>query len=129
MATRKQLSLEQRELLALVSQAASTNPFSEEFLRLQQKIAGCDESVPLTEQIKLTIQRWDDELHKLHTAGMTNLKHVQGEDRELLRNAFLYKIFHRFLAAFDQLISDQIAAGERSVPVKFVGKVDRKSVV
>src|ERR1041384_1943120 len=104
MARKASLSPEQREFLALVSRAAFSNPFSREFLQLQLKIAGCDESVPPEEQRKLTVERWNEQLHKLDAAGMTNVKHAVGQDRELLRNACLYEIFHRFLPAFDQLI-------------------------
>jgi DNA-binding NtrC family response regulator len=122
MPTKPKLSAEQREFLALVVRAAFSNPFSDDFEALQLKIAGCDASVPPVERIKLTVERWNDQLHKLHMAGVANLKQIEGEEREILRNAFLYEIYHRFMAAYDQLIADQIAAGDRSVPVPFVSK-------
>jgi len=112
-----------REFLQLVSRASYINPFSDEYEAQQRKIAGSDASVPYPEQIKLTIERWNDQLHKLHVAGVTTLKQIAGEDRELLQYAFLYEIYHRFLSAFDELIVNQIAAGERSAPVSFAGKV------
>ena len=118
----KSLPASSREFLQLVSQASFINPFSDEYEAQQRRIAGCDEAVPNEEQIKLTVERWNDQLHKLHVAGVTTLKQVAGEDRELLRYAFLYEIYHRFLSAFDQLIADQIAAGDRSVPVSFASK-------
>ena len=122
MASRLQLSAEQREFLTLVSRAASSNPFSDEFLQLQLKIAGCDESVPAAERLKRMVGRWEEQLHKLRAAGMRNLKQAEGKERELLRNACLYEIYHRFLPSFDELIAGQIAAGEKSVPAPFVGK-------
>jgi DNA-binding NtrC family response regulator len=122
MPTKPKLTAEQREFLTLVVRAAFSNPFSDDFEALQLKIAGCDASVAPVERIKLTVERWNDQLHKLHMAGVTNLKQVEGEEREILRNAFLYEIYHRFMAAYDQLIADQIAAGDRSVPVPFVNK-------
>lgn len=123
MASRATLTGEQREFLTLVSRAAFSNPFGREFLQLQLKIAGCDESVAVTEQRKLMVQRWDEQLHKLHAAGVMTFQHAEGHDRELLRYACLYEIYHRFLPAFDQLIHDQVGAGERSVSVTF----DRKA--
>ena len=122
MQSKSKLTAEQREFLSLVARAAFSNPFSDEFDVLQLRIAGCDASVPPLERIKLTVERWNDQLHKLHMAGVANFKQVEGEEREILRNAFLYEIYHRFLAAYDQLIADQITAGDRSVPVPFVGK-------
>src|ERR1017187_8048270 len=118
----KSLPSASREFLQLVSRASYINPFSDEYEAQQRKIAGSDASVPYPEQIKLTVERWNDQLHKLHEAGVTTLKQVLTEDRELLRYAFLYEIYHRFLSAFDELIADQIAAGERSVPVSFASK-------
>jgi DNA-binding NtrC family response regulator len=118
----KALPSSSREFLKIVSQASYINPFSNEYEEQQRRIANCDASVPYAEQIKLTVERWNEQLHQLHVAGVTTLKQVAGEDRELLRYAFLYEIYHRFLSAFDQLIADQIDAGDRSVPVPFAQK-------
>jgi DNA-binding NtrC family response regulator len=122
MPSKPKLTAGQREFLSLVARAAFSNPFSDDFDALQLRIAGCDGSVPTVERIKLTVERWNDQLHKLHVAGVTNFKQIEGEDREILRNALLYEIYHRFLGAYDQLIADQIATGDRPVPVPFVGK-------
>ncbi len=122
MAAAHRLTPAQREFLSLVTRAASCNPFSDEFEQLQLQIAGCDASTPRPERIQLTVQRWEQQLHELHAAGMTSFKQAEGEDREILRYAGLYEVYHRFLAAFDALIQEQIEAGERSVPVRFAGK-------
>jgi DNA-binding NtrC family response regulator len=118
----KTLPASNREFLKIVSQASYLNPFSSEYEEQQRRIANCDASVPYAEQVKLTVERWNEQLHQLHVAGVTTLKQVAGEDRELLRYAFLYEIYHRFLSAFDELIADQIGAGDRSVPVPFAPK-------
>src|SRR5467141_3110745 len=115
----KQLPATSREFLQIVSQASFINPFSDEYVVQQQRIANCDASVTDEEQIKLMVARWNDHLHTLTTAGVTNLKQVAGEDRELLQYAFLYEIYHRFLASFDRLITGQMAVGDRSVVVPF----------
>jgi DNA-binding NtrC family response regulator len=112
----------EREFLSLVSQAAFSNPFSDQYEALLLKIAGCDTATPPAERVRLMVERWNEQVHKLHVAGVSNIKQARGEDHELLRSAFLFEIFHRFLVAFDQLIADQIAAGDRSVPVRFAGK-------
>ncbi|HUK81361.1 MAG TPA: sigma 54-interacting transcriptional regulator [Verrucomicrobiae bacterium] len=122
MATRQQLTAAQREFLTLVTRAASSNPFSDEFEELQLQIAGCEASVPPAERLKLTVERWTEQLHNLQAAGMTSFKQAEGEDREILRYACLYEIYHRYLTAFDELIAEQIEAGERSVPVPFASK-------
>jgi DNA-binding NtrC family response regulator len=118
----KTLPQANREFLKIVSEASYINPFSNEYEEQQRRIANCDASIPYAEQIKLTVERWNEQLHQLHVAGVTTLKQVAGEDRELLRYAFLYEIYHRFLSAFDELIARQIEAGDRSVPVSFASK-------
>src|ERR1035438_926351 len=95
-----------REFLHIVSQASFINPFSDEYAVQQQRIANCDVSVTEEEQVRLMVARWNDHLHALTEAGVTNLKQVAGEDRELLQYAFLYEIYHRFLVSFDELITD-----------------------
>jgi DNA-binding NtrC family response regulator len=116
------LTQAQHDFLTLVTRAAACNPFTDEFDELQLKIAGCDASIPPAVRIKLTVERWNEQLHKLQAAGMTNFRQVEGDDREVFRYACLYEIYHRYLGAFDQLIEDQIAAGDRGVPVSFASK-------
>src|SRR5579862_8093542 len=118
----KQLPTASREFLRIVSAASFINPFSDEFLAQQRRIADCDESAAEDEQVRLTVARWNDHLHALTHAGVTNLKQVDGEDRELLQYAFLYEIYHRFLASFDELITEQLTAGDRPVAVSFASK-------
>jgi DNA-binding NtrC family response regulator len=118
----KQLPAASREFLQIVSQASFINPFSDEFAVQQQRIANCDASVTEEEQVRSMVTRWNDQLHALTAAGVTNLKQVAGEDRELLQYAFLYEIYHRFLVSFDELIVSQMAAGDRPVIVPFASK-------
>ena len=118
----KRLPAASREFLHLVSQASFINPFSDEFAVQQRRIANCDASVTEEEQVRLMVAGWNDQFHTLTAAGVTNLKQVAGEDRELLQYAFLYEIYHRFLVSFDELITNQMAAGNRPVVVPFASK-------
>src|ERR1019366_1892050 len=122
MATTYRLSAAERAFLTLAARAAFSNPFSDEFDALQLEIAGCDALVPAAERLPRTIARWNELLHRLHAAGVTRFQQATGDDRELLRLTCLYEIYHRYFTAFDQLIADQLAAGDRSVRVPFAGK-------
>src|SRR5436309_3131618 len=122
MAAKACLNPEQREFLSLVTRAASCNPFSDEYDELQLKIAGCKATVPPAERLKLMVERWNEKLHELQAAGVTSFKQGEGGEQEILRYACLYEVYHRYFIAFDQLIDDQIAAGDRSVPVPFASK-------
>ncbi len=108
----KALEPADREFLGLVARAAFSNPFTDEYEQLLAQIAG---GAPLAD-------RWNEQLHRLAAAGVTDFRPFSGEDRDLLRYAFLYEIYHRYMTAFDELIAEQIAAGERSVPVPFANK-------
>ena len=119
MAATKALSDDDRKFFQLAAEAASTNPFGDAYIDLTLKIAGCDASVPPVERLKLILARVSQQLQKLEGAGRANVRQFDGPDRELLRHAFLFDIYHRFMPAFDQLIADQIAAGEQSVAVPF----------
>src|SRR5437867_7554190 len=116
MAAKPRLTAEQREFLSLVTRAASCNPFSDEFDELQLRIASCGATVPHAERVKLMVDRWNHELHKLQDAGFTSFKQAEGEDREILRYACLYEAYHRYFSTFDQLIEQQISIGDRPLP-------------
>jgi DNA-binding NtrC family response regulator len=112
-------------MLELVSRATFCNPFSEDFCELLGKIAGAGRPVSAPERLKLLAERWNDGLRKLQAAGMTTLKQTSGADRVLLRDAFLFEIYHRFMGALDQLVTAQIAAGDKPVAVPFARKALR----
>ncbi|HEX9626698.1 MAG TPA: sigma 54-interacting transcriptional regulator [Acidiferrobacterales bacterium] len=54
--------------------------------------------------------------------GLGSLERAGGEDRELLRYAFLFEIYHGSLDELDGLIQDQLREDE-SLPVPFAGRV------
>ena len=56
------LPLSSREFLEIVLQASYINPFSDEYLAQQRRIAGCDASIPYEEQVRLTVERWNEQL-------------------------------------------------------------------
>lgn len=118
----KTLSADQRAFLGLLTRAASCNPFSEEFEQLQRQIAGGAADASPAELRRLTIERWNAALREMQEAGITGVREAGEADRDLLRYAALYEIYHRYLTAFDKLIEEQIDAGERSLPVTFAGK-------
>jgi len=50
------------------------------------------------------------------------VRRYAGEERELVREAMLFDLYHRYMDAFDVLILEQVAAGNTSVPVLFAGE-------
>jgi len=119
------LSGRDRDFLRLLAEAAATNPFSDVYHELQLKIAGCDDSIPAEERYKKIVSSVSEQVRSMEEAGEADLRHYSGEDRELVRYALMFDIYHRFIPPLDQLIADQIAAGERSIPVPFAAEMLR----
>jgi DNA-binding NtrC family response regulator len=125
MSQTNRISDNDRSFLRLLAEAAATNPFSDAYFNIQLKIAGCDASAPAEEQYKRIVARVSEEVQRLEAAGAANVRHHSGDDRQLLRYAIMFDLYHRFLPSLDQLIAAQTAAGERPVPVPFAGELLR----
>jgi len=122
------LSPDDRRFMTWVSQAVKTNPFSEPREALDLKIAGGDAPAGLPDREPamvrdIAIQKVSDRIDALERQGRAGINDYAGQDRELVATTFLFDVFHRFILQFDGLIADQIAAGQRSLPVKFAGQV------
>jgi len=121
MSPAKLLSNEDRSLFRFLAEAAATNPFSDAYLGLQLEIAGCDASTPADERLRLIVERTSEKVKHLEALNSDNVNLFGGSDRELLRRAFLFDIYHRHLPDFDRLMTAQMGAGENPVPVPFAG--------
>ncbi len=119
------LSGRDREFLRLLAEAAATNPFSDTYSELQQRIAGCDASVSPEEQNKRIVFRVSEEVRRMEQAGLDDVRRYGGEDRQLVRYALMFDIYYRFMPQLDELIASQAAAEERPVPVRIAGDVLR----
>lgn len=116
------LSDADRDFFQLVSKATACNPFEDRYLDLLAQIAG-DASV--ADQDSLVAEHVKERIRKLEAEGAANVKQYTGADRDAVRDALLFDLFQQFWAAFDQLIADQIAAGDQSVTVPFSQQVLR----
>lgn len=121
MANIKTLSDADREFFTLMSQAASCNPFSDEYTEMIGKLAG-GMGRPRQEQLQLLVERVMERVQKLEVAGGTDVRQYAETDRAMLTGALLFDAYHRLISQMDQLILDQIDAGESPVPVRFAGE-------
>ena len=115
-----ELTQKERQFFKTVYNAAFANPFSDLRERLDQKIAGLFPSAARRESKDMCVLEVDRQLQKLERQNRANINQYTGEDREILRVVYLFDIFHKFRDYFDQLIQDQMAAQNDSVPVRFV---------
>jgi len=115
----KRLNPEERRFFKTVYHAAFANPFSTLRKRLDLKIAGLFPSVSRRESIDRCIQEIDHRIKQLKREGTAHINSFSGRDKAIMSIVFLFDIFHKFRDDFDQLILDQIKAGDSPVKVPF----------
>src|SRR5438552_10446083 len=105
MAAGNQIHPTDREFWQWVSHAVFANPFSEQRHELDLKIAGRfrDEA----ERAAFLRQAVSERVQKLESQGKADLRRYAGDERELMRNVFLFEAYHRFYDQLDQHIIDQ----------------------
>ncbi|WP_027362987.1 sigma 54-interacting transcriptional regulator [Desulfospira joergensenii] len=113
------LDPEEKKFFRTVYNAAFANPFSELREKLDRKIAGMIPGTDSREATDMCIREVNQRLKKLQALGKGNINEYSREDREILRVVYLFDIFHKFRDEFDQLIKDQIKAGDAPVKVEF----------
>ena len=115
----RKLNSEERRFFKTVYHAAFANPFGDLREKLDRTIAGLFPSVSRRESADRCIREIDIRVKQLEKEGRATLNAFSGQDRNLIRVAFLFDIFHKFRERFDQLIMDQISAGDVPVKVSF----------
>ena len=117
------LTSQERQFFSLVHQAVYANPFSDRRAQMDRQIADFFPSSRQTSGIAAATDRVREHIETLATEGRAHVDHYRGADRELIVSAMLFDLFHRYTDHFDQLILEQIAAGERSLPVRFADAI------
>lgn len=116
------LAAKDREFFQWVAAAAFTNPFSARRLEFDHKIAGTtfNDETERAEFLKRTVSA---RVEKLAADGLADLRRFAGEERELMRNAFLFEAYHLYFERLDELIIAQEKAGDAPVRVAFADEV------
>lgn len=114
-----ELNPDERSFFHLVRKAISANPFSEERQAFNLKIAGRYDQPPSNRVIDQAVREVGARIQKLVKQERAVVSMYHGEDRNLVRSAFLFDVFHRYIPQFDQLIVEQIEKKERQLPVYF----------
>jgi DNA-binding NtrC family response regulator len=119
MTTSWTLTPSERDFFKTVAQAAFINPFSQARIELDRSIAGTSAAMSWDELVNIATTRISENLASLKQKGRDDLKHYDSDDRELLRTAYLFDIYHRYRLNFDEFILKQLAAGDSPIPVPF----------
>ena len=113
------LTASERDFFKNVAQASVTNPFSSARIELDRTIAATTARLSWDDLVLKATRRIGDHLAQLRAHGRDDLSRYSGEDRDLLRSAFLFDIYHRFRQKMDDFILKQLAAGDTPLPVPF----------
>lgn len=122
MKSANQLTARERDFFNLVFQAGITNPFSDERTEIDSKIGGLFPEVSQPDRIEKTINEVQHRISSLEKKRLADISLFTGDDRRLVRAAVLFEFFYKFRRKFDQLIQDQIKAGDSPVRVGFSGE-------
>jgi transcriptional regulator with AAA-type ATPase domain len=105
------------EFFQWVAGAAFANPFSEQRLDLDRKIAGQFRNED--ERTRFLRRSVSERVAKLEVQGLADLRRFSGEERELMQNVFLFEVYHHFYELLDAHIGVQEKAGDTPAPVAF----------
>jgi len=107
-----------RDYFRILNEFAFRNPFEKEALMLAHKLAGT--SYPAGDQLRAAVyETIKKRLGKVTDNGELTWKHFVGEDRYLVRHAFMHDSYYRCFAKFDDFILRQIRGDLSDHPVAF----------
>lgn len=114
-----QLSETDRGFFGLVSEAAFANPFGGRRIELDREILGGRKGGTWP-QIVLDVSRHvRDRISVFDQNGPVRVQDFDESYRRTIETVFLFDIFHRYAASFDDLIGEQVKAGSKPVTVTF----------
>ena len=115
------LSSQDREFFSLVSEATFSNPFSDERIHLDRRIARAPRDLDRPELVVRLLAAVKARLAAVREreGERVDLRRCSAEDRTLLEPVIAFDLFHRHADELDLLIQEQIARGSRPVRVAF----------
>ena len=115
----KTLTDEEREFYSLIKEATLTNPFSVRRDELDQTISGRGAAAGSSRQLEKAVDAVKERIRVLDESGRGNINLFSGKDRQLVESLFAFDFFYTFRKQFDQVILDQIDAGDRVLKLSF----------
>ncbi|MCF8029239.1 MAG: sigma 54-interacting transcriptional regulator, partial [Desulfobacteraceae bacterium] len=112
-----------RNFFNKIARAGSVNPFTDEHTELELEISGLSPEASRGERTEKIFYELEKRISQLTEKDHGHINAFKGEDRELMRRVFLYELFYRFKAQYDQLIQSQITAGDTPVRIPFFNEV------
>jgi hypothetical protein len=116
------LSSSEREFLSMVGRVILSNPFGDERTAADRALLGTSASEPYPDRMRHISEVLASMAERLASAGKGDIRAFRGEDRDLVEGAFLFDAYLRFYLNFDDLIMEQIGAGDVPCHVPFAGE-------
>ncbi len=107
------------EFFGMVSEAAFSNPFSDKRVEVDRRIIGASDKVDWHDMLKPLLKTLSGHLHTLQSAGELEVNPEGNADERALAVSVLFHVFHQYMDEFDQLITQQIKAGDDSCRASF----------
>ncbi len=119
MSAKNSLSSEERAFFSLVKSAVTSNPFSDNRVEIDLKLAGLEEDAPKEKRIARVIAAVREKLEGVEKRGAASIRKFSGEDHQLIKSAVLFDFFYRYRKQFDQLILEQLEKGGPPIKPSF----------
>lgn len=126
MKTQKILSVEEWAFFEAVARASFTNPFGKTRDELDLLIGGATSGASSDEILAAVVARVEECVRSMQRGGKADLRHYEGNRRDVVQTVFLFHVFHRYIDEFDRLIQTQIRDGDRPSRVTFSREVLKK---
>jgi len=115
----KSISDGDREFFQGLEKSAFTNPFSDERIESDRRVAGSADDASFDTVLNELLCEVD---RRLAALAPVDIRNYSGAEADLLAIAVLFQIYHRCLAAFDELIEEQVAAGDEPCAAPFAAE-------
>ncbi len=107
------------EFFKMIAEAAFSNPFGDKRVEIDRQIVGADETVHWHSTLEPLLRKLAEHIDALKKSGGIVIDRNGKEEVRAIGISVLFHIFHRYMERFDQLIEDQINAGDESVRAPF----------
>jgi len=103
----------------MVAEAAFSNPFSERRREIDRQIIGASDTVEWGETLQPLLKQLHEHIQDLKTAGAIVIDRDGDEDTRAQGISILFYVFHCYVNHFDELIEQQVRAGDESCRAPF----------
>lgn len=113
------MQAEERHFFKKIQQAITSNPFSRDRLSVDLELTGLVATSPTDEILKGLVDKVGKIITRFLERTKGNLSSLATEERQLLEFGMLFQVFHLYCDKYDNLIREQVDAGETSCQITF----------